>query len=423
MKFFLFDEGIAGSFHPSRIDKLPESLGLFVAGATPVIVTGILPPDKYPDWSTECAVLVAGYLTPVQRIDREGVRSGRVLLKTTTMLWVDRCQMKVKQPTIARFVLHFGTWLVTQNWSIPKAGHAQYIHKLSVEGGLEIGRTRSWLIEVDVSCSQPDQTIEKPLRYADIPRSAFLHLHSMVPVCMSESVTLGKFYLQPSSQLNSLTRLEPEVATWAKEHQQSGYRLLKVVLAKVKQDSQYLRAEVNHVGDRLVEFMVDIGDMSTLHKEHTLPCPESLAFRIPHQAVQCSLTYVVSGDWVVEAGDKLFELSRDSLEIAKEAVVNFVTCHANGKGDEYSRGEVAEVSQERFSGNELILIKHTQVRTAKSFIMKRLNDFYYVKMECIVQDALCVVKRVMSNESVCVEVVLCVYCLTNICTKVSPLRS
>ena len=418
VKFFLFDEGIAGSFHPSRIYKLPESLGLFVAGATPVMVTGILPPDKYPDWSTECAVLVAGYLTPVQRIDREGVRSGRVLLQTTTMLWVDRCQMKVKQPTIARFVLHFGT-LVTQNWSIPKAEHAQYIHKLAVEGGLEIERTRS---------SQPDQTIEKPLQYADIPRTAFLPLHSMVPVCMSESVTPGKFYLQPSSQLNSLTRLEPEVATWAKEHQQSGYLLLKVVLAKVKQESQYLRAEVKHVGDRLVEFMVDIGDMSTLHMENTLPCPESLAFRIPHQAVQCSLTYVVSGDWVVEAGDKLFELSRDSLEIAKEAVVNFVTCHANGKGDEYSRGEVAEVSQERFSGNELILIKHTKVRTAKSIIMKRLNDFYYVKMECIVQGALCVVKRVMISESVCVEgscveVVLCVYCLTNICTMVSPLRS
>ena len=276
--------------------------------------------------------------------------------------------------------------------------------------------------------SQPDQTIEKPLQYADIPRTAFLPLHSMVPVSMSESVTPGKVYLQPSSQLNSLTRLEPVVATGAKEHQQSGYLLLKVVLAKVKQESQYLREEVKHGGDRLVEFMVDIGDMSTLHMEHTLPCPESLAFRIPHQAVQCSLTYVVSRDWVVEAGDKLFELCRDSLEIAKEAVVNFVTCHANGKGDEYSRGEVAEVSQERFSGNELILIKHTKVRTAKSIIMKRLNNFYYVKMECIVQGALCVVKRVMINESVCVkgscvEVVLCVDCLTNICTKVGPLRS
>ena len=334
VKVFLVDEGIAESFHPSRIYKIPESLGLdtFVAGATPVTVTGILPPDNDPDWSSDCAELVASYLTPVQRIDREEVCRGRVLLHTTTMLWVDRCQMMVKQPTISRFVLHFETysWLVSQNWAVPNTEHAPFLHKLAVEGGLEIADTRSQVEEVeevedDISCRQAAQTIGSPLQYGDTPRRAFLPLHTMVPVCMSECVTPDHFYLQLSSQLNSLTRLEQEVAAWASEFQQYGLLLLPVagqlVLAKVDQDSQYLRAEVRHVGDRLVVFMVDTGEMATVLVENTLPCPDSLAYKIPHQAVQCSLAGVmpVSGDWAEEAGDELFELSRDS--VSDEALV------------------------------------------------------------------------------------------------------
>ena len=78
VKVFLGDDGVADTLHPSRIVRLPASLGLdiFVAGATPVTVTGILPPGRDPDWSIECAELVAGYLTPAQRLDREGSAGG-----------------------------------------------------------------------------------------------------------------------------------------------------------------------------------------------------------------------------------------------------------------------------------------------------------------------------------------------------------
>ena len=268
------------------------------------MVTGILPQVNDP----ECAELLADYLTDYQRIDRRGVCRGRVILRTTT-----RCHMMVKQPTLARFVQH-----------------AQYISKLAVEVGLEIAGTSSRVKETedDASFSQPDQTIKKPLRYTDIPRTAFLPLHTMDPVvCMSVFVTPGKFYLQLLSQLNSLTRIEQEVASQVKEHQQSGLLLLivtgQVVLAKVDQESLYLCAEVGHVGDRLVVSMVDTGGMATVHMEHTLRCPESLVYRIPQQAVQCSLTSVVlvAGDLAVEAGDKLFELSRDSLGNTKAAGV------------------------------------------------------------------------------------------------------
>jgi len=333
VKLFLVDEGVAGSFHPSRISRLPVSLGLdsFVAGATPVTVTGILPPDKDPDWSLECAELVSGYLTPVQRIAREEVCRGRVLLHTTNMLWVDRCQMMVKQPTIARFVLHFETysWLVSQYWAVPNPEHAEHLHKLAVKGGLEVAEYHRGgevdEIEDDLSCSQVDKTPD--CEASPSPRTAFLPQHTAVLVCMSECVTPGQFYLQLSAQLASLTRLEQEVATWATEHEESGHLLLpvtgQIVLARIDQYNEYLRAEVRHVGDRLVVFMVDTGEIATVLMEDTLPCPESLAYKIPHQAIQCSLAGVrpVSGDWSVPAGDQLFDLTRDSLTDSPLALV------------------------------------------------------------------------------------------------------
>merc|ERR1712008_570897 len=77
-------------------------------------------------------------------------------------------------------------------------------------------------------------------------------------------------------------------------------------------------------------------------------------------------------------------------------------------------GEAAEVSQERISDDELILIKGTKARTASSIILRGPNDFYCDEMERSVHDALCVVKRVLESKSVvvgggCVEAALSIY--------------
>ena len=51
-----------------------------------------------------------------------------------------------------------------------------------------------------------------------------------------------------------------------------------------------------------------------------------------------------------------------------------------------------QVSQERISDDELIMIKGTKARTASSIILRGPNDFYCDEMERSVHDALCVVK-------------------------------
>ena len=46
-----------------------------------------------------------------------------------------------------------------------------------------------------------------------------------------------------------------------------------------------MRAEVREVGDMLVVFMVDIGELASESMEDTIPFPTSLACNIPHQAI------------------------------------------------------------------------------------------------------------------------------------------
>merc|ERR1712008_169585 len=86
-------------------------------------------------------------------------------------------------------------------------------------------------------------------------------------------------------------------------------------------------------------------------------------------------------------------------------------------------GEAAEVSQERISDDELILIKGTKARTASSIILRGPNDFYCDEMERSVHDAICVVKRGLESKSVCVgggcvEAALSIY-LENFATSLS----
>merc|ERR1719183_3045980 len=112
--------------------------------------------------------------------------------------------------------------------------------------------------------------------------------------------------------------------------------------------------------------------------------------------------------YFVEAGAMAVRRCKkqDLKRIAKATGASFVTSLANVEGEESFEasmlGEAAEVSQERISDDELILIKGTKARTASSIILRGPNDFYCDEMERSVHDALCVVKRVLESKSVVV---------------------
>jgi T-complex protein 1 subunit alpha len=133
--------------------------------------------------------------------------------------------------------------------------------------------------------------------------------------------------------------------------------------------------------------------------------------------------------YFVEAGAMAVRRCKkaDLKRIAKATGAAFVTSLANIEGEESFEvsqlGEAAEVSQERISDDELILIKGTKARTASSIILRGPNDFYCDEMERSVHDALCVVKRVLESKSVvvgggCVEAALSIY-LENFATSLS----
>merc|ERR1719341_62458 len=133
--------------------------------------------------------------------------------------------------------------------------------------------------------------------------------------------------------------------------------------------------------------------------------------------------------YFVEAGAMAVRRCKkqDLKRIAKATGAQFVSSLANVEGEESFEasflGDAAEVSQERISDDELIMIKGTKARTASSIILRGPNDFYCDEMERSVHDALCVVKRVLESKSVvvgggCVEAALSIY-LENFATSLS----
>merc|ERR1719308_428443 len=133
--------------------------------------------------------------------------------------------------------------------------------------------------------------------------------------------------------------------------------------------------------------------------------------------------------YFVEAGAMAVRRCKkqDLKRIAKATGATFVTSLANVEGEESFEasflGEAAEVSQERISDDELILIKGTKARSASSIILRGPSDYYCDEMERSVHDALCVVKRVLESKSVvvgggCVEAALSIY-LENFATSLS----
>merc|ERR1719400_711256 len=115
----------------------------------------------------------------------------------------------------------------------------------------------------------------------------------------------------------------------------------------------------------------------------------------------CLKYFVEAGAMAVRRCKKV-----DLKRIAKATGATFVTSLANIEGEESFEvsqlGEAAEVSQERISDDELIMVRGTKARTAASIILRGPNDFYCDEMERSVHDSLCVVKRVLESKSVVV---------------------
>ena len=94
----------------------------------------------------------------------------------------------------------------------------------------------------------------------------------------------------------------------------------------------------------------------------------------------------------------------DLRRIAKATGASLVSTLSDLNGDEKfdpsSLGHAEEVSQERISDDECILIKGPKVHTAASIILRGSNDYHLDEMERSVHDSLSAVKRTLESGSI-----------------------
>ncbi|UZJ52013.1 hypothetical protein CBS101457_001333 [Exobasidium rhododendri] len=94
----------------------------------------------------------------------------------------------------------------------------------------------------------------------------------------------------------------------------------------------------------------------------------------------------------------------DLRRIAKATGGQLISSLANLEGDETfeasSLGSAEEVSQERISDDELILIRGTKTVSSASIVLRGANDYMLDEMERALHDSLCVIKRTLESGSV-----------------------
>ncbi len=119
----------------------------------------------------------------------------------------------------------------------------------------------------------------------------------------------------------------------------------------------------------------------------------------------------------------------DLRRIAKATGATLISSLSDLNGDEKfeaaSLGHAAEVSQEKISDDECILVKGTKVHTSASIILRGSNDYQLDEMERSVHDSLSAVKRTLESGSIvpgggAVETALHIYLESFAGTIVSP---
>lgn len=94
----------------------------------------------------------------------------------------------------------------------------------------------------------------------------------------------------------------------------------------------------------------------------------------------------------------------DLRRIAKATGATLVSTLSDLNGDEKFEasylGHAEEVSQERISDDECILVKGTKVHTSASIILRGPNEFSLDEMERSVHDSLCAIKRTLESGSI-----------------------
>ena len=235
---------------PSDLSNLPYSLGgeMFPSVATKVVVGGIMAMDMDRDWGVQASMYVSSMMEG--QGDKEVVCRGRVLLHMSDTVWLERCQVMVRQPTLAKFVCTFETvsWLVREGFATINKNHMELLYKIAEKAGIPIPEVRDE--SLDTSMVEEGVEIKS--------RTAFLPQDEVVTAYMSECMTPLHFYLHRVAFVDILNRLEKDITDWVEKENIPYYNFRpkeeEIVLVRAEGETFFRRARVvKMLGSRQME--------------------------------------------------------------------------------------------------------------------------------------------------------------------------
>jgi len=301
-----------------KIFQLPPCFDVekFPARAVRAHVLGVAPNLQDPDWSSRSTQIVEAYLNPPAHLkfDREEVCRGLVLLRLRDVLFLDRCQKWVRHDNLGSWILHFETksWLLNNSWGVKSSTFKDHILGLAKKSGLVVGESQE-VTNVD-TIDDPDDGHPSYLNSTQLMQS-WITLNEFIIVIVTEVLSTEEFYVQISSQLGALMRLQQDLLKYRTQMinpENSWFpNMGDIVILRETVEDDFCRGQVKNVAqDNIQVFLVDSGRIVNTRLDDICLCPPDLISILPAQAIKCKLSGIrVNSDKVVEAGDLLYTLS------------------------------------------------------------------------------------------------------------------
>ena len=325
VKVLMIDKGLEETVLPSDLASLPAELGpnVFPACATRLMVAGVVPGDRDSSWGVSTTISLLAMMDLETQNEKDVVCRARVSLHLEEVVVVDRCQMMELQPVLGKFVCKVETvdFLINQQGGLADKTPLKRLCDLAEEAGIFRPRTEE---------SQDSEDTQASAVGAKASR-AFLPLDEPVLVKMTECLDPGYFYLAQEKFWKSVDDLEQKLKDTIEGGKRRRFREDFDKLVAVKEGETYRRAEVlgrvrkvlsnedeveaaePMISEDFKVLFVDEGVECTVSREEMFRVSAEFFTLLPFQGVRCRLAGVspAGGDrWSVEAGDRLFDLTR-----------------------------------------------------------------------------------------------------------------
>ncbi|XP_065832936.1 putative ATP-dependent RNA helicase TDRD12 [Oscarella lobularis] len=302
IKCFLIDHGSTKLVDSSDLFQLPAELRRQPRLAVRVFLCGIQPTNYDKAWTPEA--------TEFCRSVAEGQEmKGNVALalKNTLFLTSLAQPCKLEAINVTDFSRNVKRILIKEGFAESNPKHLRILRSLA----------GSLAPQEDETVARKDDEWKGEVESVSLPEKTY------VDVFVCEVETPQKFHVQLIDNLKNLNTLVKELSRVGDASRlpddADDIRIGSYCLARFADDGLWYRARVQkREGLKFHVYYIDYGDTSLVGRKRIRPIkPEWL--ELPIQAVECSLSGIESTgvDWSLDAGDLLWNVSRDKTLVAE----------------------------------------------------------------------------------------------------------